>query len=176
MRKLIYYVATTVDGFICHRDHSLDGFLGDGDHATEYLNALKHDYDTVIMGRNTYELGVRMGVTNPYPWMRQYIVSTTMAYSLDVDVQLISRDLIVVTQALKREDGKNIYLAGGAQLAATLLGARMVDEIIVKVNPVVFGAGISLATEVPQRYALILLSSKTHNNGVVVLRYGVNAS
>ncbi|PKL30446.1 MAG: dihydrofolate reductase, partial [Spirochaetae bacterium HGW-Spirochaetae-10] len=56
MRKLIYHVAVTVDGFIARKNGSVDGFLMQGDHVDAYLEHLK-DYDTVVMGRRTYEAG-----------------------------------------------------------------------------------------------------------------------
>jgi dihydrofolate reductase len=71
MRKLIYHVASTLDGFIAHEDHTVDGFLGEGLHADEYLASLHTNYDAVIMGRKTYEFGVQFGVTHPYPWLKE---------------------------------------------------------------------------------------------------------
>ena len=73
MRKLKYHVASTVDGFIAHEDHSIDGFVSEGEHVIDYLESLKNDYDIVLMGRRTYEFGFQFGVTNPYPWMKQYV-------------------------------------------------------------------------------------------------------
>ena len=59
MRRLIYQVACSADGFIAHRDGSLDGFL-DGDHVPDFLNV--QVVRTVLMGRNTYEVALREGV------------------------------------------------------------------------------------------------------------------
>src|SRR5215210_6877217 len=81
MRGLKYHVATTVDGFIGHEDGSVDGFVAEGDHATEFLESLQNDYDVVLMGRKTYEFGLRLGVTDPYPWLEQYVFSRTMKKS-----------------------------------------------------------------------------------------------
>jgi hypothetical protein len=49
MRELKYHVATTVDGFIGHEDGSVDGFLAEGDHATEFLESLRNDYGVVLL-------------------------------------------------------------------------------------------------------------------------------
>ena len=57
MRVLRYHVALTVDGFIAREDGSLDGFVTEGEHATDYLKSLRNDYDVVLMGRRTYEFG-----------------------------------------------------------------------------------------------------------------------
>ena len=70
MRKIKYHVATTLDGFIARRDHTVGGFVEAGEHVTDYLDSLKNDYDVVLMGRRTYEFGFQFGVTDPYSWMK----------------------------------------------------------------------------------------------------------
>jgi dihydrofolate reductase len=66
MRALRYYLACTADGFIAHADGSFDGFLLEGEHVADFLESYKW-FDTVLMGRKTYEVGLREGKTNPYP-------------------------------------------------------------------------------------------------------------
>lgn len=173
MRKLIYHVASTVDGFIAHEDHTIDGFAAEGDHVTDYLESLKNDYDIVLMGRRTYEFGFQYGVTNPYPWLKQYVFSGTMESSPDKDVELISGDLVDFVTELKKESGKAIYLCGGANLAGTLFAAKLIDEVIIKLNPVVFGTGLSLFSGHIKQTALQLLDSKAYDNSVVLLHYQV---
>ncbi|PZU94024.1 MAG: dihydrofolate reductase [Leptolyngbya sp.] len=171
MRKIKYHVASTVDGFIAHQDQTVEGFLSEGEHTTDYLESLKRDYDTVLMGRRTYEFGFQFGVTNPYPWMKQYVLSRTMDRSPDANVELVSENIIDFVRELKSEAGKNIYLCGGAVLAATLFTEDLIDEIILKLNPVVFGSGISLFSETIKQSALELVGSKVYGNGVVLLHY-----
>ena len=120
MRKLKYHVASTVDGFIAHEDHSIDGFVSEGEHVIDYLESLKHDYDIVLMGRRTYEFGFQFGVTNPYPWMKQYVFSRTMERSPDPNVELVSKEITGFVEGLKKGAGKDIYLCGGADLAGKL--------------------------------------------------------
>ena len=173
MRKLKYHVACTIDGFIAHEDHTVEGFLAEGDHATEYLDSLKNDYEIVLMGRRTYEFGVRLGVTNPYPWLQQYVVSQTMTVPLDDQVKLLAANMSEVVKGLKAQEGKAIYLCGGAGLAGHLLNEQLIDEIILKLNPVVFGKGISLFSGVSKAFSLALLDSKSYRNGVLLLTYQV---
>jgi dihydrofolate reductase len=173
MRKLIYHVASTVDGFIAHEDHTIDGFLAEGEHVTDYLAALKNDYDIVLMGRRTYEFGFQYGVTNPYPWLKQYVFSGSMESSPDASVELISSDIAEFVSNLKQQSGKDIYLCGGANLAGTLLAARLVDEVLLKLNPVLFGTGLPLFSGAMKQTALQLLESEIYDNSVVLLRYQV---
>jgi dihydrofolate reductase len=55
-RKLVYYIAMTVHHYIAREDESVVGFLAEGHHIPDYLESLQA-YDTVLMGRRTYEWG-----------------------------------------------------------------------------------------------------------------------
>lgn len=175
MRKLKYYIASTIDGFIAHEDGSFDGFLMEGDHVSDYLAALQQ-FDAVLMGRKTYEVGVKEGVTNPYPHMQQFVISRTLQTSPDEAVTVIADELNDLVRDLKAESGQDIYLCGGGELATTLLAAQQIDEIILKVNPVLFGTGIPLFAggqhSIPTT-RLQLLDHNIYSNGLVLLFYTV---
>ena len=175
MRKLKYHVASTIDGFIAHLDHTIDGFVAEGEHVTGYLESLRNDYDTVLMGRRTYEFGFQFGVTNPYPWMKQYVLSRTMKRSPDPNVELVSQNIIDFVRGLKEAAGKAIYLCGGADLAGRLIAEGMVDEIILKLNPVAFGSGIPLFSGAVKQIDMELTGSKVYASGVVLLNYRVKS-
>jgi dihydrofolate reductase len=170
MRLLKYYVATTADGFIAHDDGSVDGFLTEGAHITDYLESLKA-FDTALMGRATYEHGLRYGITNPYPWMKSYVFSRTMNASPDEAVQLVSSDALEFVSVLKEEAGGDLYLCGGQSLASAL--APLIDEVILKVNPVLIGSGKTLLETLPEPVSLGLKDVKMYDNGVVFLYYSV---
>jgi dihydrofolate reductase len=173
MRKLKYYVASTVDGFIGHEDGSINGFLEQGDHVSDYLESLKTQFDVVLMGRKTYEFGFQFGVTNPYPWMKQYVFSRSMKESPDPNVTLVSENVVGLVRELKRESGKGIYLCGGAELATILFEEKLIDEVTLKLNPVLFGSGISLLSRNASPIDLELTDSKVYENGVLLLHYRV---
>ena len=175
MRKLKYHVASTIDGFIAHLDHTIDGFVAEGEHVTDYLESLRNDYDTVLMGRRTYEFGFQFGVTNPYPWMKQYVLSRTMERSPDPNVELVSQNIIDFVRGLKEAAGKDIYLCGGADLAGRLIAEALVDEIILKLNPVAFCSGIPLFSGAVKQIDMELTGSKVYASGVVLLNYRVKS-
>lgn len=77
-------------------------------------------FDTVLMGRHTYEVGLALGLTSPYPHLRQYVVSGAMAASPSPAVQLVSTDPLDLVRDLEQEDGLGIWLCGGARLAGAL--------------------------------------------------------
>ncbi|NLR74253.1 dihydrofolate reductase family protein [Leeia aquatica] len=170
MRRLTYYVATSADGFIAHADGSLGGFLMEGPHVADFLDSLAA-YDTVLMGRATYELGQSMGVLSPYPAMQQYVFSTQWQTSPHPDVQLVSGDAIAHVHSLKAAAGGNIWLCGGSRLASSLMAAGLIDNVILKVNPVLFGQGMRLFAAWEGIVPLQLTDIHHFDNGVTRLHY-----
>jgi len=187
MRKLIYYVACSLDGFIAREDSSIDFALPDGEHLQDLarrfpeafpghlrgplgISAPNQRFDTVLMGRATYEVGLKMGITSPYPHLKQYLFSRTIAGSPDPAVELIQDDATATVRRLKQESGKDIWLCGGAKLAAAVFNE--IDELILKFNPVVLGTGIPLVGG-RHEASMELVDSHTYANGCMVVRYGV---
>lgn len=188
MRKLIYYIACTADGFIAREDGGLDFFPTTGEHlpyiVAEYSETIpghlreafgvrggNTHFDTVMMGRRTYEVGSAIGVTSPYPQLRQYVVTGTMEASPSPDVKLVSRDPAGLVRDLKQEHGLDIWLCGGARLAGALYGE--LDELILKVNPVVLGTGMPLFVGAQGPTRLELKEHQTFAGGVAIHRYKV---
>lgn len=171
-RKLTYHVATTLDGFIAREDHTFDCFANEGDHVTEYVATLR-TYGAVVMGRKTYDIGLQFGVTDPYPYLETYVVSRSMKESPDPKVRLIADGVVGAMRTLKAQEGKDIYLAGGGELATQLFTAGLVDEVLIKLNPVLLGSGIPLVSRLGAHINLELLSTKVYRTGVVLLQYGV---
>jgi len=126
-------------------------------------------FDVVLMGRRTYEVGLKVGVTNPYPHMKQYLFSRTMKESPDENVELVLGDPVALVRELKKQTGKDIWLCGGGDLATTLFPE--INEIIMKLNPVLLGSGIPLFSGVVKETELELTDSKIYSNGFMLLRY-----
>ncbi|MFF8292820.1 dihydrofolate reductase family protein [Streptomyces sp. NPDC016309] len=164
MRKLVYYIAATVDGFIAGPDGAdptgPDGFWPvPADYvrylAAEYpetlpaparqalsITAAGTHFDTVLEGRKTYEIGLRAGLTDAYPHLRHLVFSTTLTESPDPAVELVATDPLAKVRELKQEDGKDLWLIGGGELAGALYPE--IDRLIVKLGPLTIGTGIPL--------------------------------
>ncbi len=190
MRKLIYYVAMTVDGFIAREDGSFDDFPWDDDYGAALLAARPETFpthlrsgthtrddnrcfDAVLMGRKTYAVGLAEGITSPYPTLDQYVFSRTMTATPDAAVELVTEDALRVVTELKHEMGKAIWLCGGSNLATTLLAANLIDELVVKLNPIVFGSGIPLFGGGIEVAELTLTDTTVFDSGHAVLRYTI---
>lgn len=188
MRKLTYYIACSLDGFIARKDGSLADFDMGGDHFADLLSAFPETipahlrdqlgvdeankkFGDVLMGRKTYEVGIDIGVTSPYPHLGQYVVSQSITSTPDKSIQLIDEDPIEFVRELKARQGKDIWLCGGGSLAAALLPE--IDDIILKVNPFVMGAGISLISGSVSKTNLEMQSKNLYDNGFMLLHYSV---
>ncbi|MFI8896448.1 dihydrofolate reductase family protein [Streptomyces paradoxus] len=163
MRKLVYYIAVTLDGRIAGPQGEYDFFpAGTEQQSAAYstwANALypetvptayraaagladapNRHFDTVVMGAGTYRAPLDQGITNPYAHLRQYVVSSTLGHDADPAVTVVPDDPLALVRELKREDtGLDIWLCGGGKLAGALLPE--IDELLVKSYPVVAGAG-----------------------------------
>lgn len=159
MRQLVYYIATSLDGFIADPSGDFSRFpvkpetlaaLFDRYPETcptqlrEMLgvHAEPRRFDTVLMGSRSYEPAVSAGLADgAYPHLRQ-IVATHRDGGVASAVETITGDLVSQVSALKEMDGQDIWLCGGGDLAAQLID--QIDEIQLKINPVLLGQGIPL--------------------------------
>lgn len=164
MRQLVYCIASSLDGFIAGPDGSdptgPDGFwpipqdyiqhlvtelpeiLPAPARAALSVTAEGTHFDTVLEGRRTYELGLKVGVTDAYPHLRHLVFSRTLAESPDPAVELVATDPGATVRELKQQDGKDIWLLGGSTLAGALYPE--IDQLIIKLAPLTVGTGIPL--------------------------------
>jgi dihydrofolate reductase len=187
VRTLTYFVATTLDGFIAAPDGSFDAFSRE----PTYLQALFARYpdtapaparapfglqdapptrfDTVIMGRATYDVGATQGLMSPYPHLRQIVCSRRARVSNDPAIEQWSDDLSTRVRALKASRGIGLWLCGGGQLASALIDE--IDALMIKVNPVVLGGGIPLFAQPAPLRRFVLTDVERFDNGVLLNTY-----
>lgn len=172
MRPIIYDVATSLDGFIAGPDGDISQFPFEGKHVTDYQDRLQ-SYDTVIMGRKTYEFGYGFGLepgARAYPHMKHYIYSSSLDLPERADVTRVDKNFTDHVSSLRQEKGGAIYLCGGGAFAGLLLKAGLIDRIRLKLAPVVLGRGTPLFDNASHD-GFELAVSKSYDYGVVYLEY-----
>lgn len=173
MRSIVYDVATSLDGYIAGLDDDISMFPAEGAHVEDYLARLR-TYDTVIMGRRTYEFGYAYGLEpgkRAYPHMVHHILSRSLTLQEDAEVSIVRDHWLGAVERLKRSDGGDIYLCGGGQLAGLLLANGLIDQLVFKLAPVVIGAGVRLFGDAASPQGFRLIDTKPYDSGVVLLTY-----
>jgi dihydrofolate reductase len=171
MRKLKYCVDCTLDGFIARHDHSYDFLPSEGEHLTDFLETI-NQFDIALMGRNTYEVGLKAGVIDPSLSMRQYVISSSLTRTIDERIKIISSDIKKFVIGLKSEKGKDILLSGGSILATKMLSENLIDELQLRVHPVLIGSGIALFNK-HEDVSVRLIQQKEYSNAVVLNVYSI---
>ncbi|POX55589.1 deaminase [Streptomyces sp. Ru71] len=190
MRKLTYFIACSIDGFIgdpagdassmySFVDEEFIAFL-----AAEYPETMatpgrramglddlpNKRFDTIIQGRGSYELALKEGITSPYAHLREHVASRTLGESPDPNVEIIADDLVGKVRELKAEEGGlGIYLCGGSRLAGQLVDE--VDELVIKTYPQIYGSGMPMFGSAFAVTDFRLEDVRTFRNGVLVRTY-----
>ena len=168
-RKIILSVAISLDGMIEGPNGEYDWCFMDQDYGMkEFLSGI----DAILYGRKSYELLVKQfGDKDPNGRKKMYVVSNTLPENSRYT--LIRGDVSAQLKSLKAQPGKNIWLFGGAALAASLFEMKLIDHLWLAVHPIILGKGTLLFPTLEQRTELKLVSSKVFSTGLVSLNYDV---
>ncbi|HEU5153507.1 MAG TPA: dihydrofolate reductase family protein [Gemmatimonadales bacterium] len=170
MRRVRYRVASSLDGYIAGPGGEIDWIVQDP--AMNWAS-LFAEFDTVLLGRRTYELTRQPGAPGwPDGW-RIYVFSRTLTAEQHPEVTLVRKDAGAAVAALRASKGKDIWLFGGGSLLRSLLEARQVDIVELAVMPVLLGGGVPFVQTGAPITRLRLVHSETSPRGIVVLRYEV---
>lgn len=175
MNKIVYYVATSLDGFISGVNGDISKFLPHGD-AVEKYQADLLNFETVIMGRKTYEFGYQFGLVPgqpAYPLMEHYIFSETLQIenlSKTVHIEKMSVERIKEIVATSKTD---VYLCGGGAFAGWLLDNGLINQLKLKLNPIVLGDGVRLFGNSKTSLVSKLIEKESFESGIQFLTYNL---
>lgn len=170
-RKVILYIATSLDGYIAQPNDDLS-FLSIVEQEGQdygYADFMK-TVDAVIVGRKTYDKVISMGFDFPYADKDAYIITRT-ARTNTGQVKFYTKDLKSLIDKLKSESGKNIFCDGGAEIVNELLKDDLIDEFIISVVPILVGNGTKLFKDGRPEQKLELISVKLFDKGLTQLHY-----
>ena len=177
MRKVILYIAMSLDGYIADENGGVGWLSGqdpEGESEGSYPEFVR-GIDTVVMGWKTYHQV--MTELSPDEWVYGDLMAYVITHREETSsekirfVHEVPSDLI---QNLKETKGKDIWICGGASIARQLMQEGMIDRFYISVIPVLLGAGVrlfgELFGELPEELELRLMETRSYN-GIVELRY-----
>ena len=181
MRRLIFQEYVTLDGYAAGPNDELDFFDTVAEQADEDNLELLDHVDTMLLGARTYRLFIEYWPTATddeviaprLNALRKVVASTTLDAAPwgEWEPGSVVRDAVAAVRELKAEDGKDIILWGSISLFHTLFTEGLVDEIQLRVCPLVLGAGKSVFPTGRDSVPLKLVEAKPWASGGVVLRY-----
>lgn len=175
MRKVTFGGANSLDNFFAREDHSVDWLMW-CDEAAEILKDYWPRIDCMLMGRKTYEVSKKMNPSGKkyHADMKTYVFSRTLEPGEQDDgVEIVSENVEEFVRGLKEQEGKDICLMGGGDLARTLFEAGLIDEFGLNIHPVLLGSGIPLFHNMKKQIDLELIECRPFKNGCVYVLYKV---
>jgi dihydrofolate reductase len=182
MRKLIYSMGVSLDGFIAGPDGEIDWSVP-GEELHRFHNERARDIGLELYGRRLYEtmrpwetLGDEPGSNEV---MREFarvwketpkIVFSRTLDEVEGNATLVREVSAEEINALKQQPGKDLAV-GGAGLASSFIRLGLVDEYRLFVSPVVLGAGTPFFPALERPIGLELVEQRTFGSRVVYLRY-----
>jgi dihydrofolate reductase len=170
-RKVILYIATSLDGYIAKPDDDLS-FLsiveqeGEDYGYTDFV----HSVDTIIIGRKTYDWVLTQVPEFPHADKKIFIITRTVRKSVG-NTTFYSGNLKELVLRLKSDPGENIFIDGGAEIVNELLKEKLIDEFILSIIPIFVGSGTKLFKDGRPEQKLQLVSTKQFDKGLVQLHY-----
>lgn len=169
-RKLVFYGAISVDGYLARKNHSLDWLLGTEGEEDMGYPVFYATIDSILMGKKTYDQ-ILLQVPGEFPYKEKkcYVFSRSTSGSTDC-VDFINEDIVAFTKFLKRQPGKRIWMMGGGEVLYPLIQEKLVDEFILQIAPSIIGHGIPLFIPGDQENKLKLIDVR-HYKQLVELHY-----
>lgn len=168
MRRVRYQVACSLDGYIAGPNDEFDWITPESSFDFEALYA---QFDTLLMGRRTYEI-VRAAGEN-FRGKQVIVASRSLRPADHPGVEIVSKGLEERVRELRAQHGKDIWLYGGGDLFSQLLAWNLVDTVEPAVIPILLGGGVQLLPKCRVRRYLTLVGHRSYPSGMILLEYEV---
>lgn len=177
------YIAMSLDGFLADENGGVDWISGDGSEpeAPGSYPAFYETVDTILLGWNTYHQIVTELSPDAWPYEGKtcYVLThnrqagqaepgsgqqTVQEHGeSEPDIRFYSGNLCALVQKLKAQEGRDIWICGGANVAAQLLEEDAIDRFHLTVIPVLLGKGIRLFAQLQQKRELRLIGTESYD-------------
>ncbi len=172
--RVTIHMASSADGYVSRHDEDIGWFETDD----AYENGVEAEQpgpddmpDCFVMGSRTYELAVRLGWI--YGDVPTVVLTTRDLEPVRPTVEFYSGDLTALVQDRLRKTYRNIWMAGGANVAAEFVRLGLADDLRMSVLPIILGDGLPFYDKLDRHYPLHLKDAKALKNGVVSLWYEI---
>ena len=187
MRKLIFFMHTSLDGFVAGLNGEMD-WINIDDTMFDFVATMTDKADSALYGRVTYEMmqsywptaGEKPNASKHdkehsawYNKVSKVVLSRTISEKGLDNTVVISDQLAYNINKIKKQDGKNILIFGSPSASHSLMSHGLIDEFWLFVNPVLLGQGIPLFKDVTEKTELKLIETKTFSCGVIALHYEI---
>lgn len=185
MRKLIFFMHTSLDGFVAGHNGEMNWIKVD-DEMFDFVGTMTEQSDTALYGRITYEMmqsywptaGEKPNASKHdkehsawYNKVSKVVLSKTMQEAGLINTKIFGDHLSENIHKLKQAEGKSILIFGSPRASQSLLNEGLIDEFWLFVNPIILGKGMPLFNEITGTTKLNLVTSKTFACGVIALHY-----
>ena len=172
MTEIIYYVASSLDGYIATDDGGVE-WLNRVHRAGEDYGAgdLQTSVDALLLGSRTYEFALKLGQW-PSPDKPSWVFTKRKLPVLDPSITLTSETPVEIVRKLASRGCQRAWLMGGGKLAASFHAEHLISRYIISVFPVLLGSGIRVfAPHSSTADTLRLVAAKPYKSGIVQLTY-----
>ena len=166
MKKISLFIAMSLDGYIADSKGGVDWLKGQGsdnENVDTYSEFVKN-IDTILMGWNTYHQVVTE--LSPNEWVYNdfttYVITHNERTSSE-KIRFVNESPVSLVKRLKEENGKNIWICGGANLVQQLVNEDLIDCYYITVIPTLLGSGIRLFEKAKHEIKLRLLNTQSYN-------------
>lgn len=176
MKKVILYIAVSLDGYIADNQGSVGWIKGHDDTIglEGTFSPFFSNVDTVVMGRKTFDQIVTSLSCDqwPYTGATTYVLTHHNKTNDTEQIRFKNMDVCQLVEELRQGVGKNIWICGGAEIAGRLIGKNMIDTYHLAVIPVILGSGVRLFGSSAPKTRLTLVETKKYN-GIVEVIYDI---
>jgi dihydrofolate reductase len=185
MRKLIFFMHTSLDGFVAGLNGEMNWIKVD-EAIFDFVATITDQADTALYGRVTYQMmesywptaGEKPDASKHdkehskwYNSVSKIVLSKTIKETGHNKTKVISENISENFTKIKQQEGKNILIFGSPSASNSILNKGLVDEFWIFVNPVLLGRGIPLFKDISESVKLNLIETKTFDIGVIALHY-----
>lgn len=177
-RKIILNLAISLDGYISDENGGFDWIVGQGDNSLDTKQQIDffefvNTCDIVVMGKKGYDDAPENSL-DIYKDKKIYVVTNSKETPRKEYVEFIHGDVVNKILKERENEGKNIFIYGGAQIADLFIKENVIDEYILGIIPTILGSGIRLFLD---NNPTIKLDLKEYSflDGITMLRYSKRA-